>query len=290
MVYREQLLAAGVTAAEIRTRLETGRLIELHRGVYRVGPVAPPLAAEQAALFACRPGAVLSHFSAAAVWRLRSYGSGAPIWVTVRYGRCPKRRNVRVRRAEVERVDVRNREGLAVMSPSRTILDCAALLADRYALESMVGEAAYRHLASLSELEGQLERNRGRPGTSALREVLALPGGPQRTRSSGERQFLRILRRNGFRGFEVNSRIHGWEVDFLWREIGFAVELDGWEGHSSRTAFERDRLKWAELGAAGIHVMPISGRQMARDERGVMDRLWAALNARARTDWRLDAA
>ncbi len=63
---------------------------------------------------------------------------------------------------------------------------------------------------------------------------------------------LRLLGRAGISGFATNAWIHGYEVDFLWRGIGVAVELDGWDGHSGRVAFERDRLKIARLSARGI--------------------------------------
>jgi len=71
VVARSQLLAAGVTAQQIRVRLRSGRLHEIHRGVYLVGhAVPPPLAVEQAALLASGDQSVLSHRSAAYLWNL----------------------------------------------------------------------------------------------------------------------------------------------------------------------------------------------------------------------------
>jgi very-short-patch-repair endonuclease len=78
---------------------------------------------------------------------------------------------------------------------------------------------------------------------------------------------LKLLRNAGITGFKTNTKIHGYEVDFLWRDLGFAVEVDGYDGHSGRHAFERDRLKWARLQAKGIQVMPVTGRQFARTRR-----------------------
>ena len=116
-------------------------------------------------------------------------------------------------------------------------------------------------------------RNPGRPGLGGLRRVLDLDGGPRRTRSGGERWFLRLLREHRLGGHEVNASVHGREVDFLWRDQAFCVELDGWDGHSSRVAFERDRLKWAHLQANGIDVMPLAVRSAQRDEEGTIRRL-----------------
>lgn len=152
-----------------------------------------------------------------------------------------------------------------------------ALLLDDYELERLVAEANFRRLASESELREQLIRNPGRNGTARLRRVLDLPGGPRRTRSSGERRFLRALRDRGVEGYEVNGKIHGEEVDFLWRPQNLGVELDGYDGHSGRTAFERDRLKIAKLRARGVSIMPITGRQIRNDLDAVVDRLLLAL-------------
>jgi very-short-patch-repair endonuclease len=88
---------------------------------------------------------------------------------------------------------------------------------------------------------------------------------------------LRLLRREGITGYEMNPRIHGYEVDILWRDLGLAVEIDGWDAHSARVAFERDRLKIATLGAHGVSVIPITGRQLRDDPRGMAYRLRRAL-------------
>src|SRR4051794_21191015 len=63
----EQLLACGLSRPAITRRVQAGRLHPLHRGVYAVGHTN--LAREGhflAAVKACGPNAVLSHYSAAA--------------------------------------------------------------------------------------------------------------------------------------------------------------------------------------------------------------------------------
>jgi very-short-patch-repair endonuclease len=84
---------------------------------------------------------------------------------------------------------------------------------------------------------------------------------------------LRLLRERGIDGFETNAKIHGYEVDFLWRDCNLAVEVDGYDAHSGRAAFEHDRLKAATLRANGTGVMPITGRQIRSDAEGVIDRI-----------------
>jgi very-short-patch-repair endonuclease len=102
-------------------------------------------------------------------------------------------------------------------------------------------------------------------------------GGPRRTRSPAERALLRLLRTRGLTDYETNATVAGHEVDYLWRDERLVVEVDGWDAHSGRVAFERDRLKAAVLRAQGITTMPVTGRQIRRDPGGVVARLLAAL-------------
>jgi hypothetical protein len=197
-----------------------------------VGHVAAaPLAREAAALLALRNEAVLSHRSAAKLWGLLPYSASAPVCVTVPPALSATRPGITIHRASLDRRDVRRREGMALTSPPRTILDLAAELAssspraDRLSdLEQLVAEAHYRRLASEAELRDQIVRNPRKRGVRALKSVLAIPGGPQRTRSERERRLLRLLRSQRIDGFEVNGRVEGYEVDFLWRTRRVAVE------------------------------------------------------------------
>ncbi len=281
VVARWQLLPLGITREQIAVRLEAGRLIELHRGVYLVGAVPSEHALSQAALLATKGEASLSCFTAAHLWRARNYPATADPWVTVPAERRIERPRIQVVRADLASGDIRTRYGMRVTSPPRTVLDCAALIEDDYEYEALVGEMKYRGLASEQELEDQVGRNPRKRGVPRLRRVLALPGGPRRTRSKGERAFLRLLREENINGYETNSKAFGPELDFVWPELMFAVEVDGWDGHSGRVAFERDRLKIAELQARGVEVMPVTGRQIGSDRRGVLRRLRATLALRA---------
>src|SRR5687768_6905523 len=61
VVTRAQILASGVTDAQIEQRLRTGALLREHRGVYRVGHQAPSIGARYlAAVRACGEHALLS--------------------------------------------------------------------------------------------------------------------------------------------------------------------------------------------------------------------------------------
>jgi very-short-patch-repair endonuclease len=53
------------------------------------------------------------------------------------------------------------------------------------------------------------------------------------------------------------------EVDCLWRRRRVAVETDGYEGHGTRQAFERDRLRDQRLKRAGYEPLRFTWRQLA---------------------------
>jgi len=186
------------------------------------------------------------------------------------------RPGIQICRTVVPSRDVRKRHGLWLTSPPRTILDLSLSLNEED-LERLVAEASYRKLASEKELKAQVEGSQGKKGVATLRRVLDLSGGPRRTRSPAEREMLKLLRQAGMTGFETNARIHGYEVDLLWRDARLAVEIDGWDAHSGRVAFERDRLKVAHLGANGVTVIPITGRQIRDDPMGAVHRLERAV-------------
>ena len=75
-------------------------------------------------------------------------------------------------------------------------------------------------------------------------------------------------------------RVGQYEVDFFWREHSLVVEVDGYAFHSSRTAFERDRRRDAELASVGVRVVRVTWRQIAGEREAVAAMLARALYAR----------
>lgn len=102
VVSRSQLLAMGIGAGAIHTRLRKHYLHPPHRGVYAVGHLALlPLAREMAAVLACGKGAAVSHRSAAVVWHLLPATDDGHIDVTVPARRLGRgRRTLRFRRQQ----------------------------------------------------------------------------------------------------------------------------------------------------------------------------------------------
>ena len=86
-----------------------------------------------------------------------------------------------------------------------------------------------------------------------LGAVLAAP--LTRKRSDLERDFVALCARHSIPAPTVNTRLLGYEVDFHWPAHGLVVETDGGEFHLTRSAFEEDRRRDAELMVAGHPVL-----------------------------------
>ena len=254
MVSTKQLRAAGLDRAAVRRRIRRGWLHPVHYGVVAVGSMAlPPLAYEWAAILACGPHAVLSHRSAAAMWGLLPKDPDV-VDVTVPTHRR-HREGIRVHRAPLARSEVRIREDLPVTQPLRTIADLAKnhelSAAD---LARAIGEALFRRLVNESQLDA-IPRARG-----------LLKTGAAGSRHDAERILGRLIVRAGLPRPRRNERIHGYEADFYWPDAALDLELDGFDGHGNRLAFERDRRRDLHLRARGVEVIRVTWWQL-RDER-----------------------
>lgn len=69
---------------------------------------------------------------------------------------------------------------------------------------------------------------------------------------------------------EVNVRLHGFLIDFLWPDHGVVFEVDSYRYHTSRSAFERDRRKEAVLKSVGLDFNRVSDYQLERQPHAVV--------------------
>jgi very-short-patch-repair endonuclease len=130
------------------------------------------------------------------------------------------------------------------------------------------------------DLRRQIDRPRGRRGIAGLRRLLR--DEPAFTRSDAEARLLQLLRGSDIPPFEVNARVFGYEVDFLWRREWLIVEVDGFAFHANRRAFEVDRLRDATLQGHGFRTMRVTWRQLVGEPAGVVRRIERAIGQGAR--------
>ena len=270
VVARRQLFTVGLRRGAIDRRLATGRLHSLHPAVYAVGQ--PRIAGPGrllAAVLACGDHALLSHRSAAALWELLPY-AGSRVHVTAAHR---GRRSLRgicvhsIRRPHVENRAARS--GIPLTSVARTLLDLAQNVRQDQ-LERAFEQAERLRLLDLSAAVRLCERSNGHRGLTRLRPLVAQAGRPvAETRSELERRFLRLCDDNGLPPAAVNVVVAGHEVDALWRAARLVVEIDGFEYHGTRAAFERDRARDADLQLAGFRVLRVTSRRLSREPQAV---------------------
>ena len=266
----------GLSADRVDGLLARGWLHRVHRGVYATTPIQPAGRGQAAAaLLTQRSGAVLSHRSAAALWDLRGWPSGVEI--TVDPGRSPsQRRGVLLHRGRLPREEVTRRDRLPVTTPARTLLDLAAIAPE--SLERAAGEAERRRLYDLNAIRAVLERHPRRRGSRALGALVSAQWlDLSLTRSELERVLLELCRRHHIELPAVNCVVEGHTVDFLWPRHRLVVETDGAESHLTRTAFEDDRVRDAELIAAGYRVVRFTHRRLTVEPGAVAAALRALL-------------
>jgi len=275
-----QLAEAGLSTSAISRRVAAGRLHRLHRGVYAVGHTALPFAARlQAASLACGDQTVICSWSSAA--SLGISPPCLPIHVNVPGGRGRRHAGLVVHGAALAPQDVVTRGGLRQTSWARTMLDVAAD-ADLDGVVALLDRSAAQRLAATAPLLDVLARGAGRTGAQRLRQALLIvhPQGVL-TRSELERRGLRMIRRHRLPTPEVNARLLGYEVDFVWRAQGVVLELDGGAWHATTTQRERDTRKAANLMSRGWTVLRLTWRQVVHEPTWAAARIDGTLRRRA---------
>lgn len=266
VVTRTQLLSIGYSRGEILTRLATGSLHQRHRGTYSVGlPALSQHGRWLAAVLAAGPSAVLSHRDALALWGVADYRR-SEIEVTVPGLGSRVRPGIRIHRTR--RLDPADRaylRGVPVTSLERALLDVAGSISPRHLRDAYL-EGERRDLIDIGQI-GRLLRSAGpRRGAGRLRRIATQDMTQlRRTKSPLEVRFFDFCQEMGFPEPESNYWVHGYEVDAYWPKAKLAVELDSYEFHRGRKAFERDRARIGDLKLFGIEVLPVTDTRLKQD-------------------------
>lgn len=282
VVAARQLSALGISADVVARRVRHGWLRRLHRGVYTLeGRAISHRGRWMAAVLAGEDGAVLSHWDAAALWKLIEPGK-PPVHVTAptHAGRA-RQPGIVVHRSLTLEVDgVARRDGIPVTSAPRTLMDLASTRIAERTLERTVDEAERLRLCDAADLWTIAERPR--PGARRLRVLLHRhEPGTTVTRSVMEEAFLLLCRERGLPQPLVNHEVMGLRPDFFWPAAGLAVEVDGWDSHRTRRAFEDDRDRDSLLTAHGYRVLRFTWRDVTRRAGVAAERVRRVLEGRA---------
>jgi very-short-patch-repair endonuclease len=236
-----------------------------------------------AAVLAWGEGALLSHRDAAALWGLRDTVRSA-IDVTVTGTSRRSRPRITIHSAAAIHADDRSEvDGIPVTSVARTLLDLAEVVsADQ--LRLAYEEAEKRRILDFRAVGDVVHRSNGRRGLAALLALLDYdPTRAANAKSDLESMFLDLVRTAALPLPQLNAMVEGFEVDAYWPGARLVAELQSYEHHAHRQAFERDHSKLARLRLAGYEVLAFTHRQLRDEAEWVVEAVRAMLE-RARVE------
>jgi very-short-patch-repair endonuclease len=245
----------------------------VHRGVYRVGHRAPSIEARYlAAVMACGEGALLSGGAAAHLFGLLK-GSAPPPEVTTRTTRRVP--GVRTRRSR-QLDDATTWCAIPVTTVARTLTDLARDL-PLDALARACHEAGVLHRTTPKEVQAVLAQRPNTPGARNLHSILR--GDTRVTLSKLEKRFLQLLRQEGLALPQTNRPAGGRRVDCRWPDRNLTIELDSYQFHHSRHAWEQDRRREREARARGDEFRRYTYADVFEDRAQMLTELRALLPA-----------
>lgn len=258
-----ELAEHGFSRHAVAVRLGDGRLHRLHRQVFAVGRRPVSFRGRwRAAVLAAGNGAVLSHLHAAALLDLVKPPSGS-VHVLVPHRWLASRRGLALHTTSALAASEHTTlDGIPATSLPRTLLD-AASLTDELQLRRMYERAERLQILDADAIRRVLNDHRGHRGAARLRALLAYDATAAADAVSElERRYLDLLSAAGLPTPQVNVLVDGYLVDCYWPRANVVVELDSYEFHGDREAFERDRAKLAELRRAGRQAVAFTYRQV----------------------------
>jgi very-short-patch-repair endonuclease len=229
-----------------------------------------------AAVLACGPDAVLSHASAAALWRIRPFTR--EFHVTAPGVRRPA--GITPHRRVLSQADVTRHLGIPVTSPVCTLISIAPSLS-RNELEGAVSQTDKLDLIDPETLRRELDGLSGHSGLPKLRRTLDRRTFTM-TDSELERRFLPIARRAGLPLPLTQVYVNGLRVDFYWPELQLVVETDGLRYHRTPAQQARDRERDQAHFAAETIPLRFTRAQVRYQPTHVYDVLAAVAARRGR--------
>lgn len=282
---------SGFTDRMIRRHIDDGRFVVLHPGIFSLaGTIMSWRTHLWAACLWSRDGLV-SHRAAAALYGLSGFREEGRPEITVTTCHLPPRAGIIVHATDLLPDSQRgHRSGFPVVSIERTLLDLGAVCSERRAAIAL-DNALLRGLTSTDRLDECLRvtAKKGRRGCGVLRRLtkrrVGLPNVPN---SPAETVLFDLLSTSSLPRPQLQYEVDlpGGTVarpDFAWPDRRFAVEMDGFEFHWGRDAFERDRERLNKLMLVGWRVLFATWREATGDPGGLLMRIEDGYEAAGRS-------
>lgn len=258
----------GISARELRTLVQHGRLDRVHPRVFAEANRRehPDIVASAAALAAAGPRAALSHGSAAWVWGMLSEAP-ARVHVLVPYGGERRLAQVYVHRTRASFAS-RSRNGLRVTDPIRTLIDLATQ--SPTLLSAAVDRALAQRLLRFADLEAAIEPSgAGLRGMATLRTHLTTMGYLGAPAPSVlESRMARLIARSGLPAPEVEyvtGQGGAYRLDFAYPALKLSIEVDGYAWHHDPAQVASDHARRNRLRIEGWQILVYTWAQLRDD-------------------------
>lgn len=273
LITRRQAISCGLTPRQVDVRVLCGRWERLHPGVYLVVGAERSWRQEVlAACFSAGPSAAASH-ETAGILRSLIERKRPLVEVTVPIDHHPSSLGFTVHRSRLG-FEPGFVGPVPTTSAARTLIDLAGVVAATE-LEEALDIAIRRGSVTPAELLGRVNAISGRRGMRALRKLLVV-----RAARIGQNdgvfatRFTRMLGEHGLPApeleYEIRHRgVFVARVDICYPGERVAIELDGWERHSSPRALERDNIRQNAIADAGYAVRRFTWNDLDRPRYAV---------------------
>ena len=287
VISRRQAHGIGASKDELRWMLDSGRWAAMTPAVLEL--VGTPPSDEKlvmAAVLDAPLGAVISHGTAAAWWRIPGFAYARRQDVTIpRQGvRGRTRLSVLHYQKDFPMDQVHWINSVPVVSPALSIFHLAAT-AHPAKVERALDNAWAMGLVDGKKLSRLLERlaARGRNGIRLMRELIAERGDDYVPPESGnEARFLQLLATACLPSPRRQVRLGGdrfiGRVDFLYEDDGLVVEILSRRYHTSLLDRASDIRRFDELRALGFDVVTVWDEEIWQEPSVVVERIRTALH------------
>jgi len=262
LVTRRQALDAGLSPGAIRARVRSGRWLGVRYDVYALAG-APPTweQAVLAAVLAFGPGAVASHEAAGRLWGLPSLAGDRIELTSDRPHRVRLEGVISHRTSAWLALEHTTRLGIPVTSVARTLVDLSSRRAVPQ-LGAATDKAMREGTLLISDLRRSVSGLAPAPGRRPRRIQAVLAkrlDGYDPGESELEMRVLRAIVSHGnpepIQQHWVTLGARRCRIDLAYPELKIAIEVDGWDAHRSRTAFDGDRARENDLVVAGWRML-----------------------------------
>jgi Transcriptional regulator, AbiEi antitoxin len=299
LVTASQMAELGFARGQVRRSLESGQLVQVRRGVFRLCGAQPNWRmAAMAAVLAGGRLAVLSHRSAGVLWDvIDQHEQSGPLEITAP-GLC-RLDSVKAHRADLSDREKTKRFGLPVTTAERTLLDLANSVGEER-LGRMCDEALRRQIVTIGKLRSVVDAHPGQ-GRRKLKPILAVLGdrlpGYDPGANDWEQGMDRLWDQMGLppaeRQYRVRIGRRTYRLDRAILDLKIAVEWNGFDAHGRRSNLDRDSDRRAALAAAGWYPLDFTSRSrpevICRTVLAVVDERRRILR-RAEGRWKPDPA